>query len=104
MPEVLAAAGPIPITIDGHAVRDAPSPKELPFVGTFFEVYPDHLGNHQRLFDRYGPMIRTTSLGRTVYQINDPDLALIVLNESDWFTKEINTMEGFTYRDIVTAL
>ncbi|KAL5362933.1 cytochrome P450 [Aspergillus floccosus] len=88
--EVLAAAAPVPITIDGHPVRDPPCPKELPFVGTFFEVYPDHLGNHQRLFERYGPVIRTSNLGRVTYQTNDPKIAAIAFAESDFFTKKIN--------------
>lgn len=88
--EVLAAAGPLPLTIDGHAVRDPPCPKELPFVGTFFEVYPDHLGNHQRLFDKFGPVIRTSNMGRTTYQTNDPRIAAIAFSESDFFTKKIN--------------
>jgi cytochrome P450 len=59
-------------------------------VGSFFEVYPDHLGNHQRLFEQYGPIIKTTNLGRTTYQTNDPDLAAIIFAESDFFTKKIN--------------
>ncbi|KAI9037573.1 cytochrome P450 [Aspergillus affinis] len=88
--EVLAEAGPVPLTIDGQAVRDPPCPKELPFVGTFFEVYPDHLGNHQRLFDMYGPVIKTNNLGRITYQTNDPNIAAIAFSESDFFTKKIN--------------
>ena len=88
--EVLAATTPVPITIDGHPVRDPPCPKELPFVGTFFEVYPDHLGNHQRLFEKYGPIIRTSNLGRVTYQTNDPKIAAIAFSESDFFTKKIN--------------
>lgn len=88
--EVTTASGPVPITIDGHAVRDPPSPRKLPFVGNFFEVYPDHLGNHQRLFDQYGPVIKTDNMGRITYQTNDPAIAAIALAESDFFTKKIN--------------
>ncbi|KAJ5339874.1 hypothetical protein N7452_006602 [Penicillium brevicompactum] len=88
--EITSATTPVAISIDGHAIRDAPGPKGLPFVGNFFEVYPDHLGNHQRLFEQYGPLIKTTNLGRTTYHTNDPTLAAICFSESDFFTKEIN--------------
>ncbi|KAJ6148001.1 hypothetical protein N7497_009983 [Penicillium chrysogenum] len=88
--EITSADTPIAITIDGNAVRDPPGPKGLPYVGNFFEVYPDHLGNHQRLFEQYGPVIKTTNLGRTTYQTNDPAISAIVFAESDFFTKKIN--------------
>lgn len=88
--EILSSEQPIAIAIDGKAVREIPGPKGLPFVGNFFEVYPDHLGNHQRLFDQYGPIFQTTNMGRTIYQTNDPQLAQIVFSESDFFTKKIN--------------
>ncbi|KAJ5952390.1 Cytochrome P450 [Penicillium vulpinum] len=88
--EITSANTPIAITIDGNAVRDAPGPKGLPYVGNFFEVYPDHLGNHQRLFEQYGPVIKTTNLGRVTYQTNDPAISAIVFAESDFFTKKIN--------------
>ncbi|CAG8898533.1 unnamed protein product [Penicillium egyptiacum] len=88
--EILANEEPIAISIEGKAVREIPGPTGLPFVGNFFEVYPDHLGNHQRLFDQYGPIIQTTNMGRTVYHTNDPELSAIVFAESDFFTKRIN--------------
>ena len=78
------------ITIDGHAVRDPPGPTGFPFFGNYFEVFPDHLGNHQRLFEQYGPLIKTTNMGRTNYHTNDPELSAIVFAESDFFTKKIN--------------
>ncbi|KAL2126982.1 hypothetical protein VTI74DRAFT_11532 [Chaetomium olivicolor] len=87
--EVLAAEGPIAITIDGKAVREVPGPKGLPYVGNYFEIFPDHLGNHQRLFDQYGPLFKTTNLGSVVYHTNDPALAAIFFSESDFFTKHI---------------
>ncbi|KAJ5950113.1 Cytochrome P450 [Penicillium verhagenii] len=88
--EILTSEQPIAIAIDGKAVREVPGPKGLPFVGNFFEIYPDHLGNHQRLFDQYGPIFKTTNMGRTIYQTNDPQLSQIVFSESDFFTKKIN--------------
>ncbi|PVI05872.1 cytochrome P450 [Periconia macrospinosa] len=88
--DINASTTPIAITVDGHSIRDAPGPKGLPYVGSFFEVFPDHLGNHQRLFERYGPVFQTTNLGRTLYHTNDPDVAAIAFAESDFFTKKIN--------------
>jgi len=88
--DVLAAVEPITISIDGNKVREVPGPKGLPYFGSFFEIYPDHLGNHQRLFDMYGPMFKTSTMGRTIYHTNDPALASIVFAESEFFSKVIN--------------
>ncbi|KAM0324860.1 hypothetical protein ACHAQA_007826 [Verticillium albo-atrum] len=89
MADILAAEGLIAITIDGKAVQEVPGPKGLPFIGNYFEVYPDHLGNHQRLFEKYGPLVKTTNLGSTIYHTNDPTLANIVFSETDFFSKRI---------------
>ncbi|KAK5989576.1 Cytochrome P450 monooxygenase alnD [Cladobotryum mycophilum] len=87
--EVIAAEGPLSISIDGKPVRDVPGPTGLPYIGNYLEVFPDHLGNHQRLFDKYGPLFRTTNMGAQIYQTNSPQLANIVFSESDFFTKHI---------------
>lgn len=87
--DVLAADGIVCITVDGKTVRDVPGPKGLPYIGNYFEVYPDHLGNHQRLFEKYGPLIKTTNMGSVVYHTNDPALSSIVFAESDFFSKTI---------------
>ncbi|ROV97373.1 hypothetical protein VMCG_06847 [Cytospora schulzeri] len=87
--DVLNAEGPIAITIDGRGVREVEGPKGLPYVGNYFEVYPDHLGNHQRLFEKYGPLFKTNNMGSTTYLTNDPTLAGIIFSESDFFTKNI---------------
>lgn len=86
---MLNAEGPVAITIDGRAVREVQGPKGLPYVGNYFEIYPDHLGNHQRLFEKYGPLFKTNNMGSTTYLTNDPALAGIVFSESDFFTKNI---------------
>ncbi|OOF94472.1 hypothetical protein ASPCADRAFT_208155 [Aspergillus carbonarius ITEM 5010] len=88
--EIAASEKAISITIDGNAVKEVPGPKGLPILGNFFEIYPDHLGNHQRLFEQYGPIFKTTNYGRTVYHTNDPELSAIIFSESDFFTKKIN--------------
>ena len=88
--DVLAFDGPVGVTVDGHYARDVPGPKGLPLVGDYYSVYPDHLGNHQRLFEQLGPMIQTNIMGKVVYQTNDPTIGAIVMTESPFFTKEIN--------------
>ncbi|KAH7071375.1 cytochrome P450 [Paraphoma chrysanthemicola] len=88
--DVVASSSPIAITIDGRSVREIPGSKGLPWVGNFFEVFPDHLGNHQRLFEKYGSVMKTTNMGQTIYHTNDPDIAAIAFAESDFFTKKIN--------------
>ncbi|KAI0971327.1 cytochrome P450 [Xylaria arbuscula] len=87
--DVLSSADPVAISVDGKAVHEVPGPKGLPYVGNYFEVYPDHLGNHQRLFDNYGPLIRTTNFGSIIYSTNNPKLSNIVFSESDFFTKSM---------------
>lgn len=87
--DVLEASEPVAISIDGNAVRDIPGPEGLPYVGNYFEVFPDHLGNHQRLFERYGPIIKTSNMGSTVYHTNNPTIASIVFQEGEFFTKKI---------------
>ncbi|KAF1924067.1 putative cytochrome P450 monooxygenase [Didymella exigua CBS 183.55] len=88
--EILSSQEAIAISVDGHAVRDVPGPKGLPYVGNYFDVYPDHLGNYQRLFEQLGPVIQTSNMGRTTYHTNDPVIAAITLSETDFFTKKIN--------------
>ncbi|KAI0169679.1 cytochrome P450 [Hypoxylon sp. FL1284] len=87
--DILSCEDPIAISIDGKGVRQVPGPAGLPYIGNYFEVYPDHLGNHQRLFEKYGKLIKTNNFGSVVYQTNDPQLSNIVFSESDFFTKRI---------------
>lgn len=59
-------------------------------MGSHTEVYPDHIGNHERLFQIYGSVFQTTIMGRTVYHTNDPEITGLVFKESAFFTKSIN--------------
>jgi hypothetical protein len=54
----------------------------LPFFGSFFEISPDHLGNHYRLFGKFGPTIKTTNMRKTTYLTDSPEVAQVALMES----------------------
>lgn len=69
------------------SIRPPPGPRTLPFVGNHYELYPDPLGNYDRLFARYGPMIKTVNMGTPTYHTNDPEISRHVLREGDNFTK-----------------
>ncbi|KAI2475479.1 Cytochrome P450 [Pyrenophora tritici-repentis] len=79
----------IGITVDGQSIKDAAGPEGLPFVGSYYEVFPDHLGNHARLFQKYGSLIKYETMGRQNYLTNDPAIATVALQESAFFSKHI---------------
>lgn len=79
--------GEIQVKVDESPVREPLGPPQLPFVGNHLEIHPDHLGNHDRLFDRYGSMVKTVNMGTTVYLTNDPRVSEVVLGENEFFTK-----------------
>ncbi|PCD27428.1 hypothetical protein FGRA07_02567 [Fusarium graminearum] len=87
--EILEVNESIAISVDGNAVRDVPGPAGIPYFGNYLEIYPDHLGNHQRLFEKYGPLFTTTSMGNRLYQTNSAELSNIFLSEDHYFTKDI---------------
>ncbi|KAI0204327.1 putative cytochrome P450 monooxygenase [Astrocystis sublimbata] len=70
-----------------ESIREPPGPRLLPIVGNRYELYPDVLGNYDRLFSIYGPMIKTVSMGTTIYHTNDAEIARHLLREDDLFTK-----------------
>lgn len=80
---------PVAVSIDGNAVREVPGPTGIPYFGNYLEIYPDHLGNHQRLFEKYGPLFVTTNMGSQIYQTNDPELSQVFFAEDHYFTKHI---------------
>ncbi|KAJ5779102.1 Cytochrome P450 [Penicillium paradoxum] len=81
---------PIGLRVDGQAVQNPQGPDGLPLVGSFYEIFPDHLGNHYRLFRKYGHVIKTTNMGKTTYLTDSPEVAAVALTESVYMTKKIN--------------
>ncbi|KAJ6496413.1 cytochrome P450 [Mycena sanguinolenta] len=80
----------VSILISGKKVRPVPGPTGgIPFIGGYSEIYPDFIGNYQRLLTRYGHMVYVGYLGKSVYLTDDPDCAGIVLSEGEFFSKEI---------------
>ncbi|OAL00139.1 cytochrome P450 [Phaeosphaeriaceae sp. SRC1lsM3a] len=69
------------------SVHIPPGPRLLPFVGNRYKIYSDVLGNYNRLFTRYGPMIKTVNMGTTIYVNNDPIISRHILREDHLFTK-----------------
>lgn len=86
-------------------IRIPPGPRCLPFVGNHYEVYPDALGNYERLFSRYGPMIKTVNMGTVIYHTNDPDISRCLLREGEYFTKKTSDpSHPLHYMSIQSAL
>ncbi|KAF7364400.1 FAD-binding FR-type domain-containing protein [Mycena sanguinolenta] len=80
----------VAILISGKKVRPVPGPTGgIPFIGGYSEIYPDFIGNYQRLLTRYGHIVHVGYLGKSVYLTDDPDCAGIVLGEGEYFSKEI---------------
>ncbi|ATY65882.1 Cytochrome P450 [Cordyceps militaris] len=85
--DVIATARSIGLKVDGCPIREPYAPRELPIFGNHFEIYPDHMGNHDRLFLQFGSVIKTTNMGTINYLTNDPRVSEAALSESDYFTK-----------------
>ncbi|KAI0415582.1 cytochrome P450 [Xylaria grammica] len=79
--------GKVGVRVNGSQIREPRCPRELPFVGNHFEIYPDHVGNHDRLFAKYGSVIKTVNMGTVIYLTNDPEVSEVVLSENEFFTK-----------------
>lgn len=77
------------ITVDGQPIRDPSGPEGLPFLGSYYEVFPDHLGNHARLFQKYGSLIKYETMGKQNFLTNDPAIATVAFQESAFFSKKI---------------
>jgi cytochrome P450 len=84
---IISSREPVEVKIHDNPIREPPGPDQLPFFGNYFELYPDHVGNHDRLFSLYGPVIKTVNMGTTTYLTNDVEVSRFVLGESEYFTK-----------------
>ncbi|KAF7341346.1 FAD-binding FR-type domain-containing protein [Mycena venus] len=80
----------VSILVSGKKVRPVPGPSGgIPFIGGYSEIYPDFMGNYQRLLQKYGHIVYVGYLGKSVYLTDDPDCAGIVLSEGEFFSKQI---------------
>lgn len=86
---VLDSDDDLGITVHGQPIRDPSGPEGLPLVGSYYEVFPDHLGNHARLFQKYGSLIKYETMGKRNYLTNDPAIATVAFQESAFFSKQI---------------
>ncbi|KAM5454194.1 hypothetical protein MaudCBS49596_002207 [Microsporum audouinii] len=89
--ELIQSDDAVGISVHGYPVREPQQPPVVPGVGNHFEIYPDHLGNHQRLFNKYGSVIRTDNFGRITYLTNDPDITALAFQDGEYFTKAPST-------------
>ncbi|KAJ7362924.1 cytochrome P450 [Mycena albidolilacea] len=80
----------IAILISGRKVRPVPGPSGgIPFIGGYSEIYPDFMGNYQRLLTKYGHIVHVSYLGKSIYLTDDPDCAGLVLSEGEFYSKQI---------------
>ncbi|KAJ7749382.1 cytochrome P450 [Mycena metata] len=80
----------VALLVSGKKVRPAPGPTGgIPFIGGYSEIYPDFMGNYQRLLSKYGRIVHVSYLGKSVYLTDDPDCAGVVLSEGDLYRKQI---------------
>ncbi|KAI9246372.1 cytochrome P450 [Sporodiniella umbellata] len=66
-----------------------PGPAKLPFVGSLYDMLPNLAEGWMRQFDRYGPVVEVSLLGKVIVGTNDPTVAEIFAKESEFFTKKI---------------
>ncbi|KAF8179568.1 cytochrome P450 [Mycena galopus ATCC 62051] len=88
--DAVLAERTVSILISGKKVRPVPGPTGgIPFIGGYSEIYPDFMGNYQRLLTKYGHIVHVAYLGKSVYLTDDPDCASAVLSEGEYYSKEI---------------
>jgi hypothetical protein len=55
-------------------------------------------GNHARLFQKYGPLIKYETMGKQNYLTNDPAIATAAFQESAFFSKHITPEHPLVYQ------
>ncbi|KAJ7472797.1 cytochrome P450 [Mycena latifolia] len=89
--ESIVAETRVAILISGKKVRPVPGPTGgIPFIGGYSEIYPDFMGNYDRLLRKYGHIVHVSYLGKSIYLTDDPDCAGVVLSEGEFYSKQIN--------------
>ncbi|KAJ7749420.1 cytochrome P450 [Mycena metata] len=80
----------VALLVSGKKVHPVPGPTGgIPFIGGYSEIYPDFMGNYDRLLRKYGHMVHVSYLGKSVYLTDDPDCAGVVLSEGEFYSKQI---------------
>ncbi|KAJ7656162.1 cytochrome P450 [Mycena polygramma] len=78
----------VALLVSGKKVRPVPGPTGgIPYIGGYSELYPDFMGNYQRLLTKYGHIVHVSYLGKSVYLTDDPDCAGAVLSEGEYYKK-----------------
>ncbi|KAJ6597519.1 cytochrome P450 [Mycena vulgaris] len=88
--DAILAEPQVSMLVSGKKVRAVPGPTGgIPFIGGYSEIYPDFMGNYQRLLNKYGHIVHVAYLGKSVYLTDDPDCAGLVLSEGEFYSKII---------------
>ncbi|KAJ6468564.1 cytochrome P450 [Mycena vitilis] len=86
--ETILGQRTVALLISGKKVRPVPGPTGgIPYIGGYSELYPDFMGNYQRLLTKYGHIVHVSYLGKSVYLTDDPDCAGLVLSEGEFYKK-----------------
>ncbi|KAJ7472790.1 cytochrome P450 [Mycena latifolia] len=89
--ESIVAETRVAILISGKKVRPVPGPTGgIPFIGGYSEIYPDFMGNYDRLLRKYGHIVHVSYLGKSIYLTDDPGCAGVVLSEGEFYRKQVN--------------
>ncbi|KAJ6564108.1 cytochrome P450, partial [Mycena capillaripes] len=88
--DAILAQRTVAILVSRKKVRPVPGPTGgIPYIGGYSELYPDFIGNYQRLLSKYGHIVHVSYMGKDVYLTDDPDCARLVLSEGEFYSKTI---------------